>query len=236
MNRFVVIGALALSMLSTTSFAHHSHFKGMFDTDVSSSHCWTGYYAGVSLGAVQQTTNIIDYTDVDSSLYNATEMEAHSFAPGVQIGYRKQMGCNAAAAGVFGAELSFNGASASVTKHWEYSDETHHSKLKNYTLLEGTAGIAANRTLLFISAGVGSANFSARIEDEFSHLGGRHTGVVGGVGAEYAINDRTSVRVKLDEMVFHSHDRRPDSHRDEGVAVVNHKLYSATVGLNVKIG
>ncbi len=79
------------------------------------------------------------------------------------------------------------------------------NKLKNLELLQVTGGIAVDKTLLFLAAGLSSTTISGSLTNldgtpffEFLNTGKSTIGWSLGAGLEYALTNKLSARFKVD--------------------------------------
>lgn len=220
-----------VSMLSSVTFAMPGPYYN-----------WTGYYAGVNAGIVKHTMNI---TDTQAVTFNATIQQTTdpSSTGGLQVGYRRQLNPSQAS-GVYGIELSTNFSDAESLMNYGspfalYQLRSQH-KLKNVTLGEIIVGIAADRTLLFLAAGVSWTNVSGSVVNRdgipffnaFS-VGKQQVTAVVGAGVEYAMNDKISARIKVDVIApkaYFAIDNSSNSYE------ITNNIVQGTLGLNYRFG
>lgn len=202
---------------------------------------WTGYYAGLNAGVVKQTMNV---TDVDATTFNATLQQATNpkFTGGFQFGYRRQL-TPCQTSGVYGFEFSSNFSNATFSKQYGSPFALYRLnatyELKNVSLLQVIGGIAADRVLFFLSAGVswvdisGSSTNLATIPFFKSFNVGKNVlGSTLGGGLEYAYDDATSFRFKLDVItpnVYSTHDDIGDTFQ------ISNNIVQATLGVNFNL-
>lgn len=229
---------LSASLLSTASAQ-----TSLIDKDQAISlYNWTGFYLGINAGAVQHT---MDITDNQAVTFNATihQVTDPSFTGGFQLGYRRQLS-PAPASGVFGLEFSSDFSHAKFYQEYGspfalYQLSAQH-KLKNVTLAQLLVGIAADRTLLFLSAGLSWINISGNVVNKdgipfFNEygVGKRDLAPAVGGGAEYAISNKISVRIKVDAILPQSYSTLDNSNNSYDVA--NH-IVQGTIGVNYRFG
>ena len=227
---------LSATLLSPVTFAHTL----MKDAVPATTYNWTGYYVGLNAGGVKQTMNI---TDNQASSFNATLQQASdlAFTGGIQVGYRRQLDLGSAS-GVFGLEFSANSSNVSYHQKYGSSFALYHLAsefdLNNYALLQLMGGIAADRTLLFLAAGLSWVSISGSIVNldtiPFFHsfnVDKRIVGTAFGGGIEHACTDKISVRFKVDVMTPSSYtvsDGTGNNFR------ISNSIVQGTVGVNYK--
>lgn len=209
MNQFKLATSLFVSttLLSTIAFAHDAlNYKAMSAPGMTH-YNWTGYYAGLNAGVVQHTMKI---TDNQAAIFNGTIEEISNPGPtiGFQTGYRRQMD-SSSLSGVYGIEFSGNFANLSFNKEYGSGFASYQlnakNELKDLFLLQLTGGIAADRTLLFLAAGLSYAYITGNVTNLngtpfFDSFNVNRTtfGTAIGAGIEYAFNDKISARFKVD--------------------------------------
>lgn len=231
------IVTLAL-LLSSSSFANVS-FKG--DTmPASIPYNWTGFYAGLNAGVVNHTLNM---TDVEATSFNATIQQVSNprLTGGLQVGYRQQLDFTKAS-GVYGLELSTNFSNAKFKNDYGsdfalYNFTSKH-ELKNATLLQLIGGIAADKTLLFLAAGLSWTSISGSVDsldgapffNSFS-VSKNQWGTAVGIGAEYACTENISARFKVDMIAPNTY---TTSNETDSQFLIANNIVQATLGLNYK--
>jgi opacity protein-like surface antigen len=197
MNKSTLVASIFVtaSLLSSVTFAAPAPFN------------WTGFYAGVNVGAVKHTMNI---TDNEATAFLGTIQEASNpdISGGFQLGYRRQLDL-ARVSNVYGLEFStnfsdngFNQVYGSPFALYQLNSE---NKLKNVSLLQVTGGIAADRTLLFLAAGMSWSTISGSVTSvdgapffNSFNLNKTAFGTALGAGLEFAFTNAISARVKVD--------------------------------------
>lgn len=227
-------------VLSSAALAHLS-LKGEATADPKTTHHWTGYYGGFNAGLVNHTTNI---TDNQATTFNATLQQVTNpkITGGFQLGYRRQLDV-ARTSGLYGVEFSTNFANVEFSKNYGSPFALYHinseNKLQTVCLLQLMGGIAADRTLLFLAAGVAWAKIEGTITnlDSIGFFSSFNTGqnvwgtALGG-GMEYALNDRLSARFKLDVITPNTY---TVANGTGGNFQIANSIVEATFGLNYKI-
>jgi opacity protein-like surface antigen len=212
------------------------------DQSISSAYKWTGLYAGINAGVVKHT---MDITDNQAVTFNATirQVTDPSFTGGVQFGYRHQLN-SSQTSGVFGLEISSNFAHAK--SHQEYGSPfalyqlSSQHKLKNLTMAQLIVGIAADRTLLFLAAGLSWFDISGNVTNEdgipffteFS-VGKKALATAIGCGAEYAISDNISARIKVDVIMPETYSTLDNAGNNYSIA---NDFVQGTIGINYRFG
>lgn len=198
---------ISTSLFSSVTLAHLSMKDEAVPMSTTSLHNWTGFYAGLNAGAVKYTMNI---TDNQAIAFNATLKQASNphFTGGFQVGYRRQLDL-AQTSGVYGAEFSANFADASFSKEYGSPFALYQLNVKNelqyLCLLQFIGGLAANRTLLFLAAGLSWTSITGSVTNLDSivffnsfNLDKKALGTAVGGGIEYAFTETISARLKLD--------------------------------------
>ncbi len=168
---------------------------------------WTGFYAGLNAGAVKHTMNV---TDIEATSFYATiqEVSDPNFTGGLQAGYRRQLDLTRAS-GVYGLEFSANFSNAAFNQEYGSSFAQYQlsaeNALKEAYLLQLMGGIATDKTLLFLAAGLSWADITGNMTSlngiPFFHsfnTGKTAFGTAVGGGIEYAFSKTISARFKLD--------------------------------------
>jgi outer membrane immunogenic protein len=229
---------LGLSLFSSAALA------GGLDVVVVNSepYDWTGFYAGLNAGIVKHS---MDITDNQATSFYATIQQVSNpqFTGGFQLGYLYQMAL-APASGVFGIEFNGNFTNARSSEQYGspfalYQLEIEN-KLKNFFLLQLIGGIAADRTLLFLTAGFSWSDISGHVTNEagipffdsFS-FGKTSFGTTVGGGIEYAITDSFSARFEVDVVTPRTYSASDDND-DEFDFSSN--IVRGVLGINYRFG
>jgi outer membrane immunogenic protein len=237
MKKFVqnVSVLVTTAILSTSSFAALS-LKG----ELPSAYNWTGFYIGLNAGTVNHTMNI---TDNQATSFNATIQETNNyvFTGGLQLGYRRQIDLSQVS-GVYGIELSGNYANANFNQQYGspfgFYLLNSSNTLHNVFLLQLIGGLAADRTLFFLAAGVGRASISGTTTNldgvpffNSYNMNSNKLGFAVGTGIEYALSNSFSVRFKIDAII-------PDTYTttdNVGNSFdISNTILQTTLGINYK--
>ncbi|MES2218731.1 MAG: outer membrane beta-barrel protein [Pseudomonadota bacterium] len=242
MKQFKLAAALVVSsaLFTSPTFAYNV-FKGEAMPAVTMpAYNWTGFYAGLNIGMVNHTMNI---TDNQATTFFATIQQVSNpyLSGGFQLGYRKQLDLNRAS-GVYGLEFSANFSDATYNKDYGSPFALYQlsstNSLKDVLLLQAIGGIAADRTLLFLAAGMSWTNITGSITNTSGipffttiNLNQKAVGTAFGGGVEYAFTDALSFRFKVDAITPNSYttnDGAGDSFQ------VTNTIWQGTFGLNYK--
>lgn len=232
---------ISASLCSSLIFAQPTTYKDM-PAATAISHNWTGFYAGLNMGGVQHTMNI---TDTQATTFNATiqQVAIPQLTGGFQVGYRRQLNM-ALASGVYGAEFSTDFANASFNKQYgspfALYQLSSQNKLKTVSLLQAIGGIAVDRTLLFIAAGMSWSNIKGTTTNtsgipffnSFS-VNKKVLGTALSGGIEYAFTEKFSARFKVDAItpnVYSTYDTNGNSYQ------VTNTIVQGTLGVNYTFG
>jgi outer membrane immunogenic protein len=244
MKQFKLAASLffTASLISSATLAHVSFKDEALAVATHAPYNWTGFYAGLNAGIVKHTLNV---TDNQGASFNSTihEVTNPQFTGGFQFGYRKQVELSKLS-GVFGAEFSADFANAIFTQTYGSPFGLYQLKatntLKSVCLMQLMGGIAADKTLLFMSGGLSWMNIAGNFTSENGapffntfNVGKQALGTTLGGGAEYAFNDRISMRFKVDVItpnVYSSSDNASNTY------TMSNNIVQATLGINYKFG
>lgn len=229
---------LCASLVSTASLAQLS-LKGEV-LPVAATYNWTGFYAGLNAGIVNHT---MDITDNQAASFLATihQVTNPRFTGGFQVGYRRQLEMSSAS-GVYGVEVSADFADASFQRQYGspfalYQLSSQNS-LKTLCLLQLMGGIAADRVLLFLAAGMSWTNIEGNVTSLIGlpffnsfNVSKKQVGGAFGGGLEYAFTDALSARVKVDAIMTDTYTATDGTGNHYMVA---NSIMQGTVGVNYK--
>jgi outer membrane immunogenic protein len=204
---------------------------------------FTGFYAGGNVGGAAYTANRNDLDGflTDNGAYTATKS---GVTAGVQVGYDWQS-CNK----VFGLVADWNWADLKADTRDELNDpgdpdQGYKSKLHWFSTIRARAGLAVDDTLFYVTGGVAAANIKTTITEGNAVLGNEvHTfdktrwGLVGGVGAEFALWNNWSLNTELLYMQFKKENVTLNSPVAGGLPFsfdLNDSAWVGRVGLNYR--
>jgi outer membrane immunogenic protein len=237
MKQFKLAASIVSALLLSSSAFAHISFKGEV-MPANAPYNWTGYYGGLNVGIVNHTMNI---TDTQAVSFNGTIQQVSNprFTGGFQLGYRLQLDPSRIS-GVYGLEFSTNFSNARFKKEYGspfalYQLSSEHA-LQTVCLLQLMGGIAAERTLLFLTAGMSWANITGHVNNldsiaffnSFSVQKNELGTAVGG-GIEYAITDTISARIKVDVITPHTYST---SDNNGNSYLISNNIVQGTFGLN----
>lgn len=235
--------AFALATLfSTATFAHNykgENLKGEVPPCPcpAATYSWSGAYVGANLGLQYWTMGVTDIDDFDwGGLLNLESR--NDWTVGLQIGWRTAVDCNGYT-GVFGVEGSYNWSDPDYSKSVGNNDFDVHTDFHNLWMAQLTGGVAVDRTLLFVAAGIAHANFSGSFtdvaEDDTRNFGPGESawGPALGIGLEYAITDCVTLRAKVDDISFNRYSVS-DSRRTSHSYLIGNDVVQGTIGFNWK--
>lgn len=231
---------LAATLFLSTSLLSSTIFANVLFKDEVTRHNWTGFYAGLNAGAVKHTMNMTD-DQATSFLGTIQQVSNPKVSGGFQLGYRRQLDL-AQVSGVYGLELSANFSDATFNK--EYGSPfalyqlTSENELKEVCLMQLTGGIAADKMLLFLAAGLSWTNITGSVTNIASvtffnsfNVNQKTVGTAVGGGIEYAFNDKISARLKVDVItpsVFSVNDGAGNTFQ------ISNSIVQGTLGVNYK--
>jgi opacity protein-like surface antigen len=202
---------------------------------------FSGAYVGGNAGAVAYTA--IRH-DVDRYSGAPADFSANTFGAtaGIQAGYDWQS-CNK----VFGLVADWNWADTQTATQSLSIDPSIglsvQSRMDWFSTLRARAGLAVNDTLFYVTGGVAAAKIKSNITAGFPHAVTEHAafgetrwGLVGGVGAEFALWNNWSVNTELLYMQF---EKSSDTFHSPAFSRVttfesNDSLWVGRIGLNYR--
>jgi outer membrane immunogenic protein len=240
MKQFKLAASLfvSISLLSSAAFAQISFKDEAIPFAVTAPHDWTGFYAGLNAGAVRHTLSI---TDNQATTFNATIQEVSNpqFTGGFQLGYRRQLDLTKAS-GIYGLEFSANFSNATFNKEYGSAFALYQlsaeNTLLNVCLLQLVGGIAADKALLFLTAGLSWTNLSGSMSSQTSvpffnsfNVDKKALGTTVGAGFEYAFNEKISARLKVDAVTPNTY----TTYNNVGDAFqISNSIVQGTFGVN----
>ena len=162
---------------------------------------WTGAYAGLSVGAMAAQHRWSFPTALDSRF----DPDPSGLTGGVFIGYNWHTNRNL----VIGVEADVHTSSATGTDDYRDVDGNilgapgsvvGHSRIRTTAAARIRAGVAMDRSLLYVAGGVASANYTLSWDNmgvEQDSWNGRRNGWTVGAGVEYAMNSNLRLRGEL---------------------------------------
>jgi outer membrane immunogenic protein len=176
-------------LLTTTAFSSALVLTGPISSALAQDggYDWSGFYAGFGVSGVSTNSTIV--FDTGTSPLLVPKLGA-GFT--VQGGYNVQQGRF-----VFGIEAE--NTILAAPESGDNGDYTATSHLEELLNLRAKLGIAADRMLFYATAGVGGGRAAFTTDAGYGSSSGQGIvyGPVGGVGVEYAANDKVSIKAEL---------------------------------------
>jgi outer membrane immunogenic protein len=158
---------------------------------------WTGFYAGANLGGAWARQSIAEAPGGIGWFTTSSSNDSSGVIGGVQAGQNWQVN-NV----VYGVEADIDFSSASDRTVISAANAvTHDSKLTALATLRGRVGIAADRTLFFVTAGGAYGRLKGEIVDPpngfVANRDSSAWGWVAGGGIEHAFANNWTARVEF---------------------------------------
>ncbi len=159
---------------------------------------WSGFYGGALVGATEFKTDTLDpgemYTDVDQDAPAYSEVEANG---GLTAGYNWQLSKNF----VVGIEADISSGAKSSETTDDAGDAKWESEWNWLATVRARAGLAVDRTLVYVTGGVAIADAEYNVvgeegTDEHAPWDGKLTGLVAGAGVEHALTENMSFKTE----------------------------------------
>jgi hypothetical protein len=237
--KLATLCATTTLLLSSPAFANFS-FKGE-TTAMSSAYTWTGFYAGVNVGALNHTMYL---TDTEATSFYATlqQVSNPALSGGLQFAYLRQL-TQARVSSVYGASLSVDFSNATFQKNYGspfalYQLDSKNS-LNTLCLFQVLAGIAVEKTLMFLDAGLAWINITGSTTNldsvvffnSFSVSKSQFAPALG-VGIQYVFTPKWSLSAKVDVIAPNSY---TTSDNVGDTFQVANTIVQGTIGINYKI-
>ncbi len=192
MSRNVILSSVALLALSLGAQAADLPSKNSPVPAPLPAFSWAGFYAGVSAGAVRESTTFT----APYSFMSGTQRASGALA-GVNAGYNWQSGSL-----VYGLEADIALAGASKTAAFSYGKYRRSSKLSGFGTLRARAGVAVtDTTLLYATGGLALGQLQTAFGCNTFWCGTAATsslrvGWTLGAGVEYAVTPNWTIRAE----------------------------------------
>jgi|GEM_PF-926945 len=196
--------ALTLIFLSIFSSQIHAEIQ-----NTSKPFSWTGFYAGVSLGAIINESRLnanhsqfLSSGDIPNTVPYNEHLNTTDVLPGLQVGYHYQLPTNL----VVGGELEFTYPDSSAEFIRSNTNEDGELEFDKFIFrnrlqgaIKGRLGFALNNFLPYVTAGVSFADTGMRYDNELNDKYQKdtvQTGWILGAGLEYALCGSLSIRTE----------------------------------------
>jgi len=195
-----------------------------------------GFYMGAHGSAVRYRAdrNDDDGFLTDNAGHARTEEE---IGGGGQVGYNMQRDCN-----FFGIEADGTWGSTEANfvdnPNAPPGDNRIDAEIDSIYTLRAKAGLVVENLAMYVTGGLASADIKSDYADPplFSSHSDRRWGWVGGLGTEWAINDRWSLKSEALYMQFEEETDRFNAGGNNFVFTANDSVWIGRLGLNYKIG
>lgn len=209
-----LIGGVALTALATAQPAMAADLAYKSAPMMQAAYNWSGFYVGLNGGGGMASA---DHLDPDRFLAANTKFQQAFGTVGLQSGYNYQIGSS-----VIGLEGDYNWVGLDKTKLFALNNgigSTANFKFSEFGTLRARGGLALDRTLLYVSAGVAFAHIQNR--DAFDAFDGQgrpttpcciasedkwKAGLAVGAGVEFALSQNWSVKGEYLYMMFQDSD------------------------------
>lgn len=184
MIRNYVLGA-ALALCSTSAMAADLIIDTPEVAPVASAYDWSGFYAGVHIGAGSGPVTVLPLEPFDDST-------ATGWLVGGQLGYNAQF--DSFVLGIEG-DIAWSNINNQDDLDNGYEGEVNVNWLST---LRGRAGFAADSALFYVTAGlaVAGADYTDHDWDPNETLSGTHVGWAAGAGVEFAVTEEVSLKAE----------------------------------------
>src|SRR5437763_10234041 len=169
---------------------------------------WTGFYVGLNGGGGMAAA---DHLDPDGGVGSNTKFQQAFGTVGAQAGYNYQIGSS-----VIGLEGDYNWVGLDKTKQLALTSfgngSTANFKFSEFATLRARGGLALDRTLLYVTAGVAFAhiqntdNFEGFDRPAVASEDKWKAGLAVGAGVEFALSQTWSVKGEYLYMMFEDSD------------------------------
>jgi outer membrane immunogenic protein len=194
MKKFLIAGLAAAAITSGAQAADLGVPRGAIaDVVVAPVFSWTGFYIGAHLG---YGTSSVNYLIDPGAGNNSFSRSANGLLGGAQIGYNYQI--NNFVLGIE-ADYSFAGLRTGNYACTIGQAATCNARVNGLGSVRGRAGVAVDRALLYLTAGLGVGSFRyGRAFDvpppAITGASSTRAGLVVGGGAEFAVTQNVTIR------------------------------------------
>jgi outer membrane immunogenic protein len=213
-KKILFAAAIAVSSAALASMpAHAADLAYKSAPMMQAAYNWTGFYVGLNGGGGMASAN---HLDPDDGFVANTKFQQAFGTVGVQAGYNYQIGSS-----VIGLEGDYNWVGLDKTKRFDLDNNpgTANFKFSEFATLRARGGLALDRTLLYVTAGVAFAHIqNTDAFDAFDNQGRPVTpfavasedkwkaGLAVGTGVEFALSQNWSVKGEYLYLMFQDSD------------------------------
>jgi len=222
-KKILFAAAIAVSSAALASMPTHAADLAYKSAPImQAAYNWTGFYVGLNGGGGMASA---DHLDPDGEFFTNTKFQQAFGTVGVQAGYNYQIG-----SAVIGLEGDYNWVGLDKTKLFDLDNgrgSTANFKFSEFATLRARGGLALDRTLLYVTAGVAFAHIqNTDAFDAFDNQGRPQTpcciaaedkwkaGLAVGAGVEFALSQNWSVKGEYLYMMFEDYEAPLLNHRD----------------------
>jgi len=237
MNKF--FAALALAGISTTG----ASAAGMTDSTPVTN--WTGFYAGVDLGAANGRLTATDmqqpsggfFTDLVPAGTEGFDFNNTSVVGGLHAGTQYQFQHF-----VVGGELSFaaSGINDKITSPYFPDSDTETGTIKSFGTAVGRIGYAFDRFMIYAKAGYAGGDVGFRARDNSALVTYQQTnwqsGYALGAGLDYAMTDSMTLGVDYTHVDLGSAQTTGPNVYDSGALGSNPETFRTSATADVLVG
>ena len=206
---------------------------------------WTGFYAGLHLGAARGSINATDYTQPSGGFFTdlvPAGTEGFAFldtnvAGGVHVGAQYQVNQF-----VLGLEGTYDGTSArqSIVSPYFPDSDVLTGGLNRYVTAVGRIGVAVDRLMVYGKAGYagGEVDFRARDNDALVTYDETtwHNGYAVGLGVDYALTDNVSIGLDYTHVDLGTAEHTGPNVFDDGSLGANSETYRTSATADAIMG
>lgn len=190
---------------------------------------WAGTYAGGSIGGGLFDSEVFD--ENENVAYGFSNNDGFGGLAGLHVGHNFQSGNF-----VYGGVLSLSTTSFDETFETNFcSPSVHSTALNSVASLRGRAGLANENALIYVTAGIAQIATDEVFEcdeGEEDFLNDEYTAFVGGIGAEYKVQDNISVGFEY--LIYEADDETAyqDGDTDNDISTFDLGGHAVTLSVN----
>ena len=190
---------------------------------------WAGTYAGASIGGALFDSEVFDMNE--EVAYGFSNNDNEGGLAGLHIGHNFQNGNF-----VYGGVLSLSTTDFDNSFETDFcSPSIHSTKLHSIASLRGRAGLVNENALIYVTAGIANISTNEVFECDSGNrdfVNDRYTAFVGGIGAEYKMQDNISVGFEY--LIYEADDQKAYQYGDpdDDFSTFDLGAHSVTLSVN----